>query len=80
VGRSRLAHPIFTGAVAILAVNDRLLKPLVGSWWTGKLSDLSGVFVVAVLAGVVSHRPRAPVRLALPQVGSPVGSPRQLDV
>ena len=46
MGRSRLTHPAFTGAVALLAVNDHVLKPLVGGWLTGKLSDVAGVFVV----------------------------------
>lgn len=54
----RLGHPVFTSAVAVLAVNDHLLKPAVGGWVTGKLSDVAGLFVVAVLAGVLTGRPR----------------------
>jgi hypothetical protein len=50
-------HPAVTGAVAVLAVNDQVLKRLVPCWWTGKLSDVAGVFVVAALLGVVV-RPR----------------------
>lgn len=53
-----LTHPAFTGAVALLAVNDHLLKPAVATWWTGKLSDFAGVFVVAVVLAVLTARPR----------------------
>ena len=53
-GRLRVcAHPGFTAAVAALVLNDRLLKWAVPGWWTGKLSDFAGVFVVATLVGVV---------------------------
>ncbi len=31
-------------AVAVLALNDHLLKALYPGWWTGKLSDLAGLF------------------------------------
>ena len=48
---------MFTGAVALLAVNDHVLKDRAGGWWTGKLSDVVGVFIVAVLAGLL-RRPR----------------------
>lgn len=48
-----LGHPLFTGAVALLAVNDHLLKGLPPGWFTGKASDFAGVFIVAVLAAVV---------------------------
>jgi hypothetical protein len=54
-----LAHPALTGAVAVLAVNDQVLKARLPGWWTGKLSDLAGVFVVAAVLGVLAGRPRA---------------------
>ena len=57
------AHPGFTAAVAVLVLNDRLLKWAVPGWWTGKLSDFAGVFVVAALVGVVV-RPRLGALLA----------------
>jgi hypothetical protein len=56
-----LGHPWFTGAVAVLAVNDQVLKGRGLPAVTGKLSDLAGVFVVAVVAGVVTGRPRAAI-------------------
>lgn len=51
--RSRwLVHPLFLGAVAVLFVNDHILKAWAPGWWTGKLSDVAGVVVVAVLLSV----------------------------
>ena len=52
-----LSDPRFVAAVAVLAVNDHLVKGQGPGWLTGKLSDAAGVFVVAVLVGVVL-RPR----------------------
>jgi hypothetical protein len=54
-----LAHPALTGAVAVLAVNDHVLKQRVPGWWTGKLSDLAGVFLVTAVLSVLTGRPRA---------------------
>lgn len=51
------AHPCFTGAVAILAVNDHLLKGRAPSALTGKLSDFAGVFLVAVALAALTKRP-----------------------
>jgi len=39
-----LASPGFVTAVALLLVNDWILKPALGSWWTGKLSDFAGLY------------------------------------
>ena len=58
VGYRGLAHPAFTGAVALLAVNDHLLKPAVGSWWTGKVSDVAGVFAATVALAAITGRAR----------------------
>jgi hypothetical protein len=66
-----LAHPALTGAVAVLAVNDHVLKAHLPGWWTGKLSDLAGVFLVTVALSVLTGRPRA----AGPATGLPSGSP-----
>ena len=59
-----LAHPWCTGALALLAVNDQVLKRTVPSWWTGKLSDAAGVFLLAVVLGLVLGRPRLGVAAA----------------
>lgn len=63
-----LAHPVTTGALALLVVNDRILKPWASgptgardaptSLLTGKLSDVAGVLLVALLAGVLTGRRR----------------------
>jgi hypothetical protein len=37
-------HPLPLLAVAVLVLNDRYLKFACPSWWTGKLSDVSGLF------------------------------------
>lgn len=50
----RLLHPAFVGAVALLAVNDHVLKDRWPGLITGKLSDFAGLFVVAVVAGVAA--------------------------
>lgn len=53
-----LAHPAFTGAVALLAVNDHVLKGRGPGLVTGKLSDVAGLFVVATVLALTSGRPR----------------------
>jgi len=58
-----LCHPASLAAMAILLVNDLLLKQLWPSWWTGKLSDLVGLFFIpfllaALLAWLVPGRSR----------------------
>ena len=53
-GRWRwLGQPWFLGAVALLALNDHILKEQFPSWWTGKLSDVAGVAVLATLLAVL---------------------------
>jgi len=43
-----LASPAFVIAVVLLIVNDEILKTAIGSWWTGKLSDFTGLFALAL--------------------------------
>ncbi|MCP5026655.1 MAG: hypothetical protein GY929_10265 [Actinomycetia bacterium] len=64
-----LLHPLFTGAIALLAVNDHLLKGWAPGWFTGKASDFAGVVVVALLAGTVLRRPTALAATAVGWVG-----------
>jgi len=64
-----LGHPVGVAGVAVLLLNDHVLKTEFGSWWTGKLSDVAGLlFAPALLAVVVAalggHRAR-PCRVAL---------------
>ena len=43
-----LSAPSFVIAVFLLALNDHLLKAAIGSWWTGKLSDVAGLFAFPI--------------------------------
>lgn len=58
-----LLHPLPLAAVALLAVNDHLLKGsgLLPGWLTGKLSDFAGLFFFPILLVTLA---RGAVRLA----------------
>jgi hypothetical protein len=62
-----LVHPIALGSIALLMVNDHVLKPTYGNWITGKLSDFAGlVFFPLLLVSVWELlRDRGPSRTAL---------------
>jgi len=62
-----LTSPAFVAAVAVLIVNDWVLKPALGNWLSGKLSDIAGVFVLPLLLSAVlpSRRKAAFVLTAL---------------
>lgn len=72
-----LVHPATIVALALLLLNDHVLKAAYGTWWTGKLSDVAWLAVApAVLALVAAHLvpPRAgagpdPRTLALVAIG-----------
>lgn len=55
-----LAHPASLVSIGLLILNDHLLKVLVPSWLTGKLSDFAGLFffpfLLAIGLGVVFQR------------------------
>lgn len=36
-------------AIVLMAVNDHYLKHRFGNWWTGKLSDFAGLFVLPLV-------------------------------
>ena len=59
--RDLLIHPAFTGALALLALNDHVLKAAAPGFITGKLSDVAGLFVTAVLLFILTNRPRLSV-------------------
>ncbi|WP_203652803.1 hypothetical protein [Demequina activiva] len=63
-----IAHPASVAGIAVLVLNDHVLKAEFGSWWTGKLSDIAGlIFFPALLAAVASLAvPRASARLLMP--------------
>ena len=43
-----LLHPVFMISIAILLLNDFLLKQEYNNWLTGKLSDIAGLFSITV--------------------------------
>jgi hypothetical protein len=53
--RHGLRHPCWWGALALLLVNDHLLKGagVLPDWITGKLSDLAGMLVAPVVLAVI---------------------------
>ena len=57
-----VAHPVCIAAIAVLALNDHVLKAAYPSWATGKLSDVAGlVFFPALLAVLGASSRRAVV-------------------
>src|SRR6185369_1060873 len=55
-----LTSPIFASALAVLLLNDFLLKPVFHNWITGKLSDFAGVFVFSLFfAALFPHWKRS---------------------
>ncbi|MDC0682515.1 hypothetical protein [Sorangium atrum] len=71
---SLLRHPLFLGALALLVVNDHLLKGagLLPGALTGKLSDLAGLVVAPVLAAaIVDARTSRGRALAFAAVAAP---------
>jgi hypothetical protein len=51
--------PMFTGSVAVLALNDHVFKATWPGLITGKLSDFAGVVVVAIVLSVIVGRAAA---------------------
>ena len=52
-----LASPVFAATIAMLLLNDRVLKHAMPGLVTGKLSDLAGLAMVGILLVVISGRP-----------------------
>jgi hypothetical protein len=68
----RLVHPVPVLALAVLLVNDHILKPYHPGWLSGKLSDVAVLVLlpflllaIADLAALVTARLPAPGRTAL---------------
>lgn len=51
-----LGHPVLAVCFTVLVINDHYLKSHYPGWWTGKLSDVAGVCVVAIVAAVLVGR------------------------
>jgi hypothetical protein len=43
VPAGELFHPLTVLTLVLLVLNDRVWKPQLGGWWTGKLSDVCGL-------------------------------------
>jgi hypothetical protein len=84
-----LRHPASVAAIAVLLLNDHVLKAEFGTWWTGKLSDVAGlIFAPALVAVVVAaivaavarlarrSNPRGTARRSTPPHSSPRRTPR----
>lgn len=61
-------HPVAIASLALLVLNDHLLKAVAPGWVTGKLSDVAGLaflpFLLVALADVVRRREAPGVRTA----------------
>lgn len=51
-----LASPVFAGSIAVLIINDHVLKSAWPGFVTGKLSDVAGCLMVAVVLTAVLRR------------------------
>ena len=50
-----LAHPLPLASIALLLVNDHVLKRACPSWLTGKLSDFAGLFFFPILLVAIAE-------------------------
>jgi hypothetical protein len=69
--RAAILHPVAIGALALLLVNDHVLKSAWPGWWTGKLSDVAALIVGTVTFAAlgqlaVGDRRRTTSRIAGP--------------
>lgn len=55
----RLIHPLVAAALVSLLINDHILKGMGPAWITGKLSDLSGLVLLAAVTLAVANSVRA---------------------
>ncbi len=61
VAGDALLHPFALVALVALLLNDHVLKPSVPGWWTGKLSDVAALVVLALVVQAVAEVLGAPV-------------------
>jgi hypothetical protein len=54
-----LLSPGFLAGLALLLLNDFVLKDAFGNWWTGKLSDFSGLFIFPLFLYCFLPKPKA---------------------
>jgi hypothetical protein len=69
-----LLHPVALTAVALLLLNDHLMKPMLPGLLTGKLSDIAGLFAAPLVAvAAIELASAARGRRASPNAGWLVG-------
>jgi hypothetical protein len=64
-----LGHPVTLLALALLLLNDHVLKAAYPGWWTGKLSDAAGLVVAPPLLALLARRVPAWVPVMVTGVG-----------
>jgi hypothetical protein len=69
-----MVHPVSIGAVALLLVNDHVLKPRWPGFVSGKLSDVAGLIVLPLLVLAVAQLVAAGLRLPRPTIAFLAGS------
>jgi hypothetical protein len=65
-----LTHPLTWLTVALLLINDHLLKVLMPSWLTGKLSDFAGLFFFPFVLAALLSLPLDRLRVAPRRAGA----------
>ena len=58
VRKSVLTSPLFIVGIFILLLNDHYFKTTYGNWFTGKLSDVSGLFVFPLFLSAFMYKNR----------------------
>lgn len=64
-----LQRPEAWAALILLVLNDQYLKFTIPSWWTGKLSDIAGLFFFSFIATAIVGFLLQPFRIAPTRVG-----------
>jgi hypothetical protein len=55
IARRALVTPVTIAAIAVLVVNDHVLKAAFPGWWTGKLSDVAGLAFFPLLVAAAAE-------------------------
>ncbi|NTV39258.1 MAG: hypothetical protein HGA51_04780 [Demequinaceae bacterium] len=70
-----LAHPVSLVAIAVMALNDHVLKHSYGTWWTGKLSDVAGLVFFPAVVAVALAAVRPTLATSRPTLAAPAQTP-----
>jgi hypothetical protein len=64
VDLAALSHPLILLSIALLLINDHILKVYYPSWVTGKLSDVAGLFFFPILLSAILNIICGPLNLS----------------